>query len=97
MYTELENQLIQAAKEWSESQNFEVTINYDNTPFLELSNGLKVRATKEQNGWEFKAIARWGYSGINCKRLQESIDWALKEKNEHEAKIREQIKLRLLE
>jgi hypothetical protein len=30
---------------------------------------------------------------MDCKTLQESIDWALKEKAEHDAEIQERIRL----
>lgn len=93
MYTDLEKKLISDGETWRKSPKFEHSMFFDNTPFLYLSNGLKVRATKNQNGWTFRAIARFGFTGTNCKTLQESIDLALKEKAEYDAEIQERIKL----
>ncbi len=91
MYTQVEQELIQAAQQWRESGNHESSITYDNTPYKDIGNGLRARATKESGKWVFKCIARQGFTGQTFDTLQQSVDHAVRENEEHRRQLDERI------
>jgi len=95
MRTQQENELIAIAENWRKSPDFQCTMFSDNTPFTDIGDGLKARATKVNGAWMFRVIARYNYMGDNFYTLEESIRHAVDEKNEHAAQLREKIKSHL--
>lgn len=95
MRTQKERELIDIAQNWRNSPDFQGTAFSDNTPFTDIGNGLKARATKVNGTSMFRAIARQGYTGDNFYTLEASILHALDEKEEHDAQLRERIKSHL--
>lgn len=92
-YQELENYLIAQAEQWISSGKHQKGFHgYDNTPFIQIEEGVKARAEKPHDYWRFKVIMRQGWSGTPFPTFKEAYEDTLREKKEYFEKLNEEIK-----
>ena len=91
LFTHIEQQLIEAGKAYRASPHRDITALFDGTPFVEIANGIKARATLKNGEWVFRAIVRNGHGGFDCSTLSEALELAQNEAIEHRKKLLEEI------